>query len=89
MDKDWEFVILVFGGLVAAVFLLPALLPELVAGAIAKLLSWQVVVPSTEALVSIPTTGVGFDLPRLLVGAGVLLLAVCAGRVAMTRRAQD
>lgn len=88
MDKDWEFVVLVFGGLVAAVFLLPALLPELVAGAIAKLLSWQVVVPSAEALVSIPTTGVGFDLPRLLVGAGVLLLGVCAGRVAMTRRAQ-
>lgn len=88
MDKDWEFAILVFGGMVAAVVVLPVLLPELAAGAIAKLLSWQVVVPSTEAVVSIPTTGVGFDLPRLLVGAGVLVLAVCAGRVAMTRRAQ-
>ncbi|MGP5306933.1 hypothetical protein [Brachybacterium alimentarium] len=88
MGKDWEFVILVFGGLVAAVFLLPALLPELAAAAIAKLLSWQVVVPSAEALVSIPATGVGFDLPRLLVGVGVLLLVVCAGRVFMTRGAQ-
>lgn len=88
MDKDWEFVILVFGGLGAAVFLLPALLPELAAGVTAKLLSWQVVVPSAEALVSIPATGVGFDLPRLLVGAGILLVAAGAGSVAMTRRAQ-
>lgn len=88
MDKDWEFVILVFGGMAAAVFLLPALVPKLAAVAIAKLLSWQIVVPSADALVSIPTTAVGFDLPRLLVGAGVLLLVVCAGRVAMTRRTQ-
>jgi hypothetical protein len=88
MDKEWEFLILVFGCMAAAMLLLPKILPKLAASVTAKLLSWQVVVPSAEALVSIPTTGVGFDLPRLLVGAGVLLLAVWAGRVAMTRRAQ-
>lgn len=88
MDREWEFVILVIGGMVAAVVVLPRLLPDLVARVIVKLLSWNVVVPAAEALVQIPATDVGLDLGRLLVGAGVLVLATCVGLVVSTRRAQ-
>lgn len=88
MDREWEFVILVLGGAVAALLILPRMLPELVAGAIEKLLSWHVVVPAAEALVRVPATDVGFDLARLILGAGVLVLAIGGARAAAMRRAQ-
>lgn len=88
MDKEWESLILVVAGIGAAFYFLPRLLPEAAAWVVARLLSWQVVVPAGDAVLRIPTTDVGFDLARLLIGAGALVLLAVLVRSQVRSRAQ-
>lgn len=88
MDKDWEFVILAIAGIFGAVLILPTLLPKLGAIAIEHLLAWHIVVPASEALLPIPSSGAGFDAARLLIGLGVLVVVVSVVRARARSRAQ-
>ncbi|MGO2047619.1 MAG: hypothetical protein ACTH2X_10265 [Brachybacterium tyrofermentans] len=89
MDPVWERLILLFAGIGAAVVFLPRMVPDAVAWAAAHLLSWRIVVPAADALVRIPTTDVGLDAARLLLGVGALVLAGVLGRSLARSRVQD
>lgn len=89
MDSEWERIILTLGGLGAAALLLPALFPKVLTWVVTQLLSYRVVVPDSEAILQIPATSVGLDLPRIVMGVGVLVLIGCVGRVLFARGSQE
>lgn len=70
---DFEELLTIKVLILGAIMLGPALLLALGKSAREKALQYHLVVPERDALVSIPTSGVGFDLSRL---AAVLFLLV-------------
>lgn len=91
MDKvdPWEQIILILAIPVVAMVVLPVLLPSLRDWIVGQLLTYQVVVPASDALFEVPTTGVGLDLPRILIGVGVLAIGVSMIGGTARRRAQE
>lgn len=89
MDKDWENMILVVLGIAFAAVLLPTLIPQVRDRVVAELLSYRVVVPAAEAIIQIPTTSVGLDLPRIVMGVGLLVLIGAVSRPLLARRTQE
>ena len=85
-EKDKEFIILVFAGMAFVIFILPKMLPGLVAKAISYLLAWHLVVPAADAVIRIPATDVGLDVARVVLGLGLLLVLGTAVR-SMVRKA--
>lgn len=61
--------------LCAAGVVLPAFMPALREEAVAWLLSYDILLPAAQSVVTIPTTGAGVDLRRILVVAFAVLLA--------------
>lgn len=61
--------------LCAAGAFLPVLIPTVRDKIVATLLSYDVLVPASQAAFEIPTTGAGVDMRRILVLAFALLLA--------------
>ncbi len=89
MDNEWDRIILILAAPVIAMVALPIVLPRVREWIVEKLLAYQVVVPAPDALLEVPTTGVGLDLPRILIGVGVLVIGVSVVRGTVGRRAQE
>lgn len=89
MDSEWERIILILAAPFAAMVALPIVLPRVREWIVEKLLTYQVLVPASDAVFQIPSTGVGLDLPRILIGAGALVVVVSVVRGTVKRTAQE
>lgn len=88
-DDGIENIVLGVAAMILVPLMLPVVLPQLREWLQQRLLEWHVVVPSAEAIVSIPGTSVGLDLARLLLLAALLLGAIALGGRAAAGRGQS
>lgn len=89
MDKEWDRIILILAAPFVAVVALPIVLPRVREWIVEKLLSYEVVVPASDAIVQIPSTSVGLDVARIVIGVGVVVIAVSVVRGTVKRTAQE
>lgn len=89
MDSEWDRIILGLVLVVGALVGLPRVLPRAVEWSVEQLLAYHVLVPASDAVVQIPSTGSGLDLPRILIGVGVLVVVGSVARRIVTCSAQE
>lgn len=89
MDSEWDRIILSLVAPFVAVVALPIVLPRVREWVVEKLLAYEVVVPASDAIVQIPSTGIGLDMARIVIGVGVVVIAVSVVRGAVKRTAQE
>lgn len=89
MDSEWDRIILSLVAPFVAVVALPIVLPRVREWVVEKLLAYEVVVPASDAIVQIPSTGIGLDTARIVIGVGVVVIAVSVVRGAVKRTAQE
>lgn len=89
MDSEWDRIILILVAPFVAVVALPIVLPRVREWVVEKLLAYEVVVPSSDAIVQIPSTGIGLDMARIVIGVGVVVIAVSVVRGTVKRSGQE
>lgn len=89
MDSEWDRIILILAAPFVAVVALPIVLPRVREWIVEKLLTYQVVVPASDAIIQIPSTGVGLDVARIVIGVGLMVIVVSTVRGAVKRSAQE
>ncbi|MDN5766071.1 MAG: hypothetical protein L0H96_09430 [Humibacillus sp.] len=76
MDRDTEILVILVAGVLLAVTVLPAMLAKWATGLDAWLLQHHILVPTAQALFTLPGMSSGPDLRRLLVLACALAVIV-------------
>lgn len=89
MDSEWDRIILILVAPFVAVVALPIVLPRVREWIVEKLLAYEVVVPASDAIVQIPSTGIGLDMARIVIGVGVVVIAVSVVRGTVKRSGQE
>jgi hypothetical protein len=89
MDSEWDRIILILAAPFVAVVALPIVLPRVREWVVEKLLAYEVVVPASDAIVQIPSTGIGLDMARIVIGVGVVVIAASVVWGAVKRSGQE